>query len=288
MARRLVLAFVLALSSAAPAQAGADISPYAAPGAWIDIYERTPFTRPEETVARLAASGVRTVYIETANWRQRPRVDIVHPEATDRLIEAAHANGMRAVAWYLPSFADHARDLRRSLAAITHRTPLGQGFDSFALDIESNQVRNVARRNAATLRLSQDIRAAVGPDYALGAIVPDQRSTAPTMSLWPQFPYAALAPSYDVFLPMTYSTFRVRGATAVYRYTRANIDHIRAQLGLLQRPIHLIGGLSNRLNAREARAVAKAARDGGAIGASFYNATLSRKRHYDALAAYAP
>lgn len=289
MVRRFAVAisFVLAVA-AAPAQAAPDVSPYAAPGAWIDIYERKPFTRPEETIARLAASGVRTVYIETANWRQKPRVDIVHPEATDRLIEAAHANGMRVVAWYLPSFTDARRDLRRSLAAITHRTPLGQGFDSFALDIESGNVRNIARRNAATVRLSEQIRAAVGPDYALGAIVPDQRSTAPTMSLWPWFPYTELAPSYDVFLPMAYSTFRVRGASAVYRYTRANIDHIRAQLGVLQKPIHLIGGLSNRLNAGEARAVAKAVRDAGALGTSFYNVTLSRKRHWDALAAFAP
>lgn len=284
MARRLAsaLALVFAFASA-PAQAAPDLTPYAGPGAWVDIYERTPWRRPEQTVARLAASGVKTLYVETANWRQRRNVDIVFPEATDRLIEAAHANGMRVVAWYLPSFAAPALDLRRSLAAIGHRTPTGQGFDSFALDIESNQVRSITRRNAAMLTLSQAIRTAVGPDYALGAIVPDQRSTAPAMSLWPFFPYAEVAPIYDVFLPMAYSSFRVRGATAVYRYTRANLDHLRAT----GKPIHLIGGLANRLNAREARAVAKAARDGGAIGTSFYNVTLSRKRHYDALAAYA-
>jgi hypothetical protein len=116
--------------------------------------------------------------VETASWRVPRNVDIVDPAATERLITAAHANGMRVVAWYLPGLVDRAIDMRRIRAALDFKTVDGQGFDSFALDIEANAVNPVWKRNASLLKLSRDIRREVGQGYPLGAIVPDQLSTS--------------------------------------------------------------------------------------------------------------
>jgi hypothetical protein len=279
----LVLTIGLTLAPAG-ARAAPDISAYRGPGAWIDIFDRSLLLHPESTVAALSGHGVKTLYLETGNHYALPRnADFAHPVATARLIDAAHASGIRVVAWYLPGFADLRTDLRRSLAAIRLITPARQRFDSFAMDIEASLVRPVAKRNRRLMSLSRRIRGIVGPTYPLGAIVPDNVSTTLLTGLWPFFPYAAVASVYDVFLPMSYSTNRGRNAAFVYRYTRANMQFIRARSGRPLMPIHVIGGLANRMGPAEDSAVTRAARDGGAIGVSFYKVRWSDAGEWRAL-----
>ena len=55
----------------------------------------------------------------------QPGCPIRRPALVARFLEAAHAQGLAVVAWYLPGFLDVARDVRRSLAAITFRTASG-------------------------------------------------------------------------------------------------------------------------------------------------------------------
>ena len=274
---------LVAIAMTAPAQAKPSLAPYKGAGAWLDIYDGPTLKKPQAVVDKLATNGVKTLYLETANFKQAANVDIVFPVQTGQLIELAHARGIKVVAWYLPSFANLDRDLRRTLAAINFTTPTGQHFDSFGLDIEAGIVTPIAKRNTAMLELSRRIRAAVGPEYALAAIVPDQRSSSTPPALWPFFPYAQVAPLYDVFLPMSYSSVRAEGAIGVYRYTRANIDFIRARSGKRKARIHVIGGLANTLDAGEAKAVVQAARDGKALGASFYDLPLTGPEEFSAL-----
>ncbi|MFL5821732.1 MAG: hypothetical protein ACJ76S_13705 [Solirubrobacteraceae bacterium] len=290
--RRLVLstaalaAILAAAAAAGPASArAASLDAYRGPGAWVDIYSGGALSQPEAVVRRLAAAGVKTLYLETANWRRPRSVRIVWPAANRRFIVAAHARGMRVVAWYLPGLSDLAADRERSLAAIRFRTPEGQGFDGFALDIESSLVAGISARNAQLMALSRQLRAAVGRGYTLGAIIPDARSTAPSRSLWPGFPYRALGALYDVFLPMAYSTYRVSGASSTYAYTRYNIARIRAGTGRPGVPVHVIGGLADGIDAGEARAVVAAARASHALGVSFYNVGVSGPEEYAALRA---
>ena len=257
---------------------------YSGSGAWIDRYDFAKLEDPEFAVAEMADHGVRTLYVETASWRVPNRVDIVAPAQTADLIAAAHANDMKVVAWYLPGFKSLRTDMRRVRAALDFQTPDGQRFDSFALDIEANEVNPVSRRNAALLRLSRSIRRAAGPAYELGAIVPDQLSTSNGPVLWPRFPYAATARYYDVFLPMAYSTFnRARGAAGVYRYTARNVRFVKRATG---RPVHVIGGLTNEMSHSEQAAVAQAARDAGAVGASLYKFPLYDTGSWSALSAF--
>jgi hypothetical protein len=280
------LLVTLALSPA-PARA-AEIGPvaYSGTGAWIDRYDFARLEDPEVVVADMAAHGVHTLYVETASWKVARRVDIVAPEQTQELIAAAHARGMKVVAWYLPGLRDLRTDTRRVRAALEFRTADGQSFDSFALDIEASLVNPVSRRNAALLELSRTIRKQAGPSYELGAIVPDQLSTSSGDVLWPSFPYAATARYYDAFLPMAYSTLnRARGAARVYRYTAANVRFVRAATG---RPVHVIGGLTNAMSRAEQVASVQAARDAGAIGTSLYKYPLYNRDTWAALSAFSP
>jgi hypothetical protein len=279
------LAALLALAATAPVAGPAGAAPtrpsieaYRGTGAWVSIYSRAQLRRPEATVARLAAAGVRTLYLETANHRRSPRVLIVHPAADARFLDAAHAAGLRVIAWYLPGFDDLAADTARARAALDFVTPAGERFDGFALDIESTNVRSIPARNARLLELARRLRAAVGPAEALGAIVPDDLST--TCCLWPGFPYASVARWFDVFLPMAYSTNRGRGATFVRRYTLANVRRVRVRTGS---PVHAIAGLADGLRFGEATAAVQGARDAGAVGVSFYDFGLSGPEEWSAL-----
>ena len=121
--------------SARPQEEAPDSDPYARLGTWVDIYDGGLYRNPAAAVRGMKRRGVRTLYIETANYRQP--VDIVKPRAVGRFIESAHAAGIQVVAWYLPGFTSYSRDLRRSLAAVRFKTPRGQRFDSFGLDIEA-------------------------------------------------------------------------------------------------------------------------------------------------------
>lgn len=249
-------------------------------GSWIDRYDLPKLADPQAVVDDMAAHGVQTLYVETASWKVSRSIDVLTPETTAALIEAAHARGIRVVAWYLPGLRDLRTDMRRVRAALALRTPLGQRFDAFALDIEANLVRPLAQRNAALLKLTRQTRRATGHRFPLGAIVPDQLSTTASYGLWPAFPYAAIARYYDAFLPMAYSTFgRAHGRRAVYRYTAANVRFVRAATG---RPVHLIGGLTDNLSPSEQSAVGRASRDAGAVGVSLYKYELAPLRTFSA------
>ena len=288
--RRPVVLAVAALALLVPSTAVGSVGivdPYRGTGAWVDIYDHgAVWASPERTVARLSARGVDTLYLETANYhRPDPRAGVLwRPDRLARFIDAAHAHGVAVVAWYLPGLADPAVDRERLLATLELRTPTGGGFDSIALDIESTVIRDLVKRNRRMLALSSWLRTVAGPAYPLGAIVPDQRSSTNPPALWPHFPYAATRPYFDAYLPMAYSTARVRRWQDVYVYTAANVAFLRAATGDPRLPVHVIGGLASRLGPLASSAVVRAARDRRAIGVSFYKLSLSGWSQWRALA----
>jgi hypothetical protein len=218
-------------------------------GTWLDIYAgKAAWRHPGREVAAMAREGVRTLYLQTGNYRQS--VDLMRPRAQGRFIDDAHAAGLRVVAWYLPSFANPAQDERRALAAVRFRSPSGERFDGFALDIEATVVRPLKLRDRRLIQLSTQLRSAVGPSYPLGAITPSPIGMAP--SYWPGIPYRTLAHFYGVFLPMAYSTLRgIQGSKATLAYLSATVNAVRASTGNPSIPIHLIGGLSEAMGSHE-------------------------------------
>jgi hypothetical protein len=270
--RRLLLAVALSAVLVAPT-AGASVAPrrhlipYAGLGTWLDIYARKAWRHPEAEVAAMARDGAQTLYLQTGNYEQS--VDLVRPRALGRFIDAAHAAGLRVVAWYLPSFANPRQDERRALAAIRFRSANGEHFDGFALDIEATVVRRLRLRDRHLLQLSARLRSAVGPGYALGAITPSPIGMLP--SYWPGIPYRALTRFYDVFLPMAYSTMKgVRGSNATLAYLSATVAAVRTATGSPFTPIHLIGGLSGAMGAKETTGFMRAVADSDPLGYSLY------------------
>lgn len=269
-------------SAAPPAIAGVD--QYRGAGAWVDMYDEAELANPWPALVEMRRGGVRTLYLETASWRVPKTLDFKDEQAVDLFLDEAHALGIKVVAWYLPGFDDLGTDLRRSRAVLDHRTPGGgQSFDGFAIDIEAQNVRAVPARNAALLRYSRALRRLAGPAYALGAIVPDLRSTTVSPGLWPGFPYRGAAKLYDVFVPMAYSSYRGHGARYVYDYSRANVSTVRALTG---RPVHVVGGLSDALGPGEHAAMVRGAVAGGATGASFYDFAIGQADTWAALRPY--
>jgi hypothetical protein len=278
-----LLSAVLAAPGAGAASSPRDLTAYAGLGTWLDIYaNKSAWRDPGREVAAMARSGARTLYLETGNYKQT--VDLIRRRAQGRFIDSAHAAGLRVVAWYLPSFANLRQDERRALAAIRFRSPSGEGFDGFALDIEATVVRSIPLRDRRLLQLSARLRSDVGPAYALGAIIPSPIGMSP--SYWPGIPYRALARSYDVFLPMAYSTDRgVRGSRATLAYLSATVAAIRTGSGNPNIPIHLIGGLSGKMGATETAGFMHAVAACVPLGYSLYAFPTTDRAAWKALTA---
>jgi hypothetical protein len=276
-----VAVVVLLAPTAGASTSSRDVTSYAGLGTWLDYHaSKSVWGQPERAVAAMARDGARTLYLQTGNYRQS--VDVIRQRAQGRFIDAAHAAGMRVVAWYLPSFANPARDVRRGLAAIHFQSPSGERFDSFALDIESTVVRGMALRNRRLLELSARLRSAVGPKYPLGAITPSPIGMSPYY--WPDIPYRSLARFYDVFLPMAYSTMRgVSGRKATQAYLSATVAAVRAGTGDPRVPIHLIGGLSRAMGPAETAGFMRAVADSRPLGYSLYSFPTTHRATWTAL-----
>ncbi|HEV3474841.1 MAG TPA: hypothetical protein VG602_05720 [Actinomycetota bacterium] len=278
-AAALAAALMVGVFAAPTPAARPRLAAYRGVAAWVDIYDGKGWENPEAAIAAIAQSGARTLFLQTCNYRCKP--DLNRPDRLSRWIEAAHAQGMRIVAWYLPSFENQRKDFRRSMAAIRFRSASGQRFDSFALDIESRNVTPVETRNARMLALSKRIRIGAGRRYVLGAITP------PWFYEWGgEFPYAGLDRYYDVFVPMIYFGKRAFNGEGARMHTATNIQEIRNGTGNPGTPVHPIAGIANDLNDEEVRAFVAAAKENGASGVSLYDYYTSDVEDWNALASW--
>lgn len=246
------------------------IAAYRGLGTWVSIFGAEAYSSPDVVAAAIAARGVKTAYVQTGNYSQTE--DVVNPLELGVFVDQLHARGVRVVAWYLPGLRTPAVDLRRALAAIRFQTPAGGRFDGFALDIESSAVKSPALRTRRLLSLSRQLRAAVGPGYALGAIIPAPRGMEQVPKYWPDFPYPQLARIYDVFLPMVYWTFSVKGPDGTYGYLAWSLAILREATGEPRLPIHLVGGTTDHARLTEVQAFAQVVHDDGPVaGWSLYD-----------------
>jgi hypothetical protein len=264
---RLAAALLAALALAAPAGA-ASPDVFSGLGTWLDIYAGPIWTRAPAVVAAAKEDGVTTIYLETSNYRRSD--DVVSPAQLGSFVDAAHAAGLKVVAWYLPGFERPTRDARRALAAIRFRSPSGQRFDGFALDIEASVVRDVSLRNARLLALARRLRSAAGAAYPLGAIVPSPVGMRRHPTYWPRFPFRALAGSFDAFLPMAYFSYYAKTPQAAYAYARDVVTEIRLGTGLPDVPIHVIGGSTKHMRTAPLAGFVRAVSASGVQGISLY------------------
>jgi hypothetical protein len=282
-------------TTAAPAEAAPrfTLDPYHGLGAWLDVYDWSlsyargiPPVEPE-VIDRMAAVGVRTLYVQAAKW-DGP-VGVLEPERLLPLIDRAHANGMDVVVWYLPTLADPGADLAR-LVAIA-----GLDVEGIGVDIESREVADPVERSRRVVQLSADLRALLPGEVLSAIVLPPVVMEDINPNYWPGFPWADLAPHYDVWQPMAYWSFRLAdsGWRDGYSYTAANIDRVRAHIGRPEAPVHPIGGIADAFGPEQVTGMAQAAAERGAIGGSLYDfrtieANASRDAIWAAQAAFNP
>jgi hypothetical protein len=237
-------------------------------GTWFDVYDTALYNSPTAVAGRLAAHGVRTAWIETAN--DRSKTDVVQPAGLARLVDALHAEGISAVAWYLPGHDASGRDLRRARAMLSFRTPAGDGFDGVALDIESLRTKNVKQRTARLLALLDRLRDEAG-STPVAAITYPPRAFERHLTWWPGFPWAAIAGKVDAIVPMLYTGGGFKGYDATYGYVARSLRLLRAAVGD-EIPVHAAGGVANRMTKEELKAFDDAVLDDGtATGWSLYD-----------------
>lgn len=247
------------------------LAEYRGLGAWIDVFDWTAtYTNGNPGVGtadidRMADLGVQSLYVQAA--RHDSASDVQEPERLMPLIDRAHARGMRVVVWYLPTFEDVAKDLRRLLAIA--RLPV----EGVAVDIESRVVADAAERSRRLVDLSHQLRRSL-PGRAIGAIVlPPVVTDVINTNYWPGFPWKEIVPDYDVWMPMGYWTNRTQasGYRDAYRYTAENIDRLRANLGLPGAPVHAIGGIGDKTTAADIEGYHRASVERAGIGGSLYD-----------------
>lgn len=261
------------------APASAKLATFAGLSTWVDLYDDAWTPEQQAHVAYLG--GAQAIFVQTARFNSP--ADIHDPGRLAALIEAAHDRGMKVMAWYIADHVNVGHDLRRSQAAIEFTTPRGDRADAFGLDIEMDTVRDIGLRNARLLELSAALRQWVGPDYPMAAIVLPPLQLDLNGTWWPGFPYAELVPFYDVFIPMSYSSYRGTSDGHTHAWNLRNVLELRRRAGHPALPVHLAGGIADRLP--HVDAFVRAAADGRAIGGSLYDLDTTRPSAWPALRA---
>jgi hypothetical protein len=192
-----------------------------------------------------------------------------------RFVDALHASGVNVVAWYLPGHVNVALDNRRALAMLAFRTPSSGAFDGVALDIESTKIANVALRSRRAVALAQRVRQAAA-DMPFAIIPFNPRGLELHPHTWLRFPWAQLAATSDAFAPMFYTGSSMKGFDATYGYVTRALRLLRTDMARPDVPIHVVGGVANRLGPDELAGFAAALTDdGNTIGVSLYDWTTT-------------
>jgi hypothetical protein len=145
-------------------------------------------------VARAQSAGLTHLYVRTGS-----SVDgIQGGEFLNDLLPAAHAAGLRILAWDFPYLDDVGVDVDRALQAIRYVTPSGDRLDGFSADIET-PAEYVALTPESALAYGAALREGVGPNYPLIATVP-----RPSPARQSDYPYTEVVQYFDAVAPMVY------------------------------------------------------------------------------------
>jgi len=232
------------------------VDSYRGLGAWVDGFDYSPpysSTGVPPLVPRavdeMAASGVETLYLQSGRLDDRSP-DLLEDRwiLTEFLMRAAQ-HDIDVIGWYLPKWTEDTVDLQHLMAAHDFEA-LGYRFDGVAVDIEWNQDGlDVAERNERFVKLSRlfSIQTAGDP---IGAIVlPPVQTEVINPAFWPQFPWSDIDSLYDVWLPMSYWSFRTDPYGNGYTYNHESVQRLRSNLGDPDALVHPIGGIGGQIDA---------------------------------------
>jgi hypothetical protein len=258
----------------------ADVDPYRGLGAWVDSFDYAPRLQQNgnlppvtaNSVEDMARLGVRTLYLQVANPDGASPDQLTDAAQLGEVLTRARTVGLKVVAWYLPALADVALDTRMVKTIVAFRSGTAR-FDTIALDLEYTQAESdVAVRSDNAVELARNARKLLGTKRALAAIVyPAVQTEVINPVLWPNFPYKRLAESVDVWMPMTYFTFRSDPYRDAFRYTDESVSRLRKRLGDDNALVHPIGGIADQTSPEDYVAFLRAVKSTKAIGYSVYD-----------------
>jgi len=232
------------------------VDAYRGHGAWVDGFDYSPpyaggGVPPVAPTALddMAAAGVQTLYIQSGRLDDRSPDLLEDRWLLAEFLMRAEQNDIDVVAWYLPKWDDDSVDLDHLMAAHDFDV-LGYRFDGVAVDIEWNQDGlEVEERNDRFVRLSRLLRVQTAGD-PLGAIVlPPVQTEVINPAFWPDFPWSEIDSLYDVWMPMSYWSFRGQPYGDGYSYNTESVQRLRANLGDPDALVHPIGGIGAEIDA---------------------------------------
>ena len=262
-------------------------------GAWIDAFDYSPnYTKPNPphltpaVVDDLADDGVRTLYLQATRLDERTPGVLEDPWLLAEFLLRAHERDVRVVGWYLPEWLDDGSD-RARVRATSEFEVLGHRFDGVALDIEYiNDGLEPEERSRRLVTLSQQIAADAGTEPLAAIVPPPVQIEVINPRFWAGFPWAQIEPYYDVWMPMSYWSFRSAssGYKNGYSYNEESIRRLRANLGKPTALVHAIGGIGAvdgvdddptpeepLASINDLAPFVQSLRDTGAIGGSIYD-----------------
>lgn len=266
------------------------VDSYRGLGAWVDGFDYSPPYSGEggppigpTALDDMAAAGVRTLYLQSGRLDERSPDLLEDRWLLLEFLMRAEQNDIDVIAWYLPKWGDNTDDLDHLMAAHDF-DPLGYRFDGVAVDIEWNEDGlDPAVRNERLVRLSRLFSIQTGADPIGAIVLPPVQTEVINPDFWPGFPWSEIDNLYDVWLPMSYWSFRTEPYGNGYTYNAESTRRLRENLGDPDALVHAIGGIGAELNAppsgtqpyiaqvAQLDGFAQSLVDTGAIGGSIYD-----------------
>jgi hypothetical protein len=218
-------------------------------------------------IAALKALGVTHIYPRVAETSY----GFFDQSTLDRLLPAAHAAGIKVLAWVYPYLRNVADDLKMTQAVVDYRTPSGDKVDGIGADVEETTDA------PAVFAYGQVLRQMVGSQFPLVITTYNPRARA-------SYPFPEAAASFNVIAPQDYwhntptGTFDAKSARALLTLS---VTGIRAELGGKAFPIEENGQMYDMFtygppggtepSGAEIAGDLQAAKDLGLVGASFFD-----------------
>jgi len=232
------------------------VDSYRGLGAWVDGFDYSPPYSSSgvpplapTALADMAAAGVQTLYLQSGRLDDRSPDLLEDRWLLTEFLMRADQHDVDVIAWYLPKWGDDTVDLDHLMAAHEFG-PLGYQFDGVAVDIEWNQDGlEHEERNERFVRLSRLFSIQTGADPTGAIVLPPVQTEVINPAFWPDFPWGDVDNLYDVWLPMSYWSFRTDPYGDGYNYNAESVRRLRENLGNPDALVHAIGGIGAQLNA---------------------------------------